>query len=101
MNHVFISECVSVVGVDGRGEKNPIAHLRVGVFAREVPKVTEYLALHVVLQGGEPAVGLVVHRVVQLQELHQLLRLHLQGGGRWGGKSLVLWFERRWLAMYR
>lgn len=55
------------------------AHLWVGVFAGEVSKVTEDLALHVVFQGGEPVVGLLVHRVVQLQELHQLLRLHLIG----------------------
>lgn len=54
-------------------------HLWVGVFAGKVSEVTEDLALHVVFQGGEPAVGLLVHRVVQLQKLHQLLRLHLIG----------------------
>lgn len=53
------------------------ADLWVGVFAGEVSEVTEDLALHVVFQGGEPAVGLIVHRVVQLQKLHQLLCLHL------------------------
>lgn len=56
-----------------------VVYLWVGVFAGEVSKVTEDLALHVVFQGGEPAVGLLVHGVVQLQELHQLFRLHLQG----------------------
>lgn len=55
------------------------AHLWVGVFAGEVSEVTEDLALHVVFQGGEPVVGLLVHQVVQLQELHQLLPLHLIG----------------------
>lgn len=55
------------------------AHLWVGVLAGEVSKVTEDLALHVVFQGGEPAVGLLVNGVVQLQQLHQLLRLHLIG----------------------
>lgn len=60
-------------------KKCTVAHLWVGVFAGEVSKVTEDLALHVVFQGGEPAVGLLVHGVMQLQELHQLLRLHLQG----------------------
>lgn len=55
------------------------AHLGVGVLAGEVSKVTEDLALHVVFQGGEPAVGLLVNRVVQLEQLHQLLRLHLIG----------------------
>lgn len=53
------------------------ADLWVGVFAGEVSEVTEDLALHVVFQGGEPAVGLLVHGVVQLQKLHQLLCLHL------------------------
>lgn len=53
------------------------ADLWVGVFAGEVSEVTEDLALHVVFQGGEPAVGLIVHRVVQLHKLHQLLCLHL------------------------
>lgn len=59
-------------------QKSCWSHLWVRVFAREVPKVTEYLVLHGVLQGGEPTVGLFVHRVVQLQQLHQLLPLHLQ-----------------------
>lgn len=40
-------------------------------------EVTEDLALHVVFQGGEPAAGLLVHGVMQLQKLHQLLSLHL------------------------
>lgn len=53
--------------------------LRFGVFAGKVSEVAEDLALHVVFQGGEPAVGLIVHRVVQLQKLHQLLSLHLIG----------------------
>lgn len=55
------------------------ADLWVGVFAGKVSEVTEDLALHVVFQGGEPAVGLLVHGVVQLPELHQLLRFHLEG----------------------
>lgn len=41
--------------------------------------MAEDLALHVVLQRGEPVVGLLVHGVVQLQKLRQLLPLHLIG----------------------
>lgn len=52
-------------------------HLWVRVFTGKMSKVTEDLALHVVFQGGKPAAGLLVHRVVQLQKLHQLLSLHL------------------------
>lgn len=53
--------------------------LWVRVFAGKVSKVAEYLALHVVLQGGKPVVGLVIHRVMKLQKLHQLFSLHLIG----------------------
>lgn len=58
-------------------QKCVLSYLRVGVFAGKVSKVAEDLALHVVFQWGEPAVGLFIHRVVHLQKLHQLLRLHL------------------------
>lgn len=52
-------------------------HLWVRVFTGKMSEVAEDLALHVVFQGGEPAAGLLVHRVMQLLELHQLLSLHL------------------------
>lgn len=55
------------------------ADLWVGVFAGKVSEVAVDLALHVVFQGGEPAVGLIVHGVVQLHKVHQLLPLHLMG----------------------
>ena len=54
---VYVCVCVSV------------SHLWVGVFPWQVSEVAEDLALHVVLQGGEPGSGLLIHRVMQLLQL--------------------------------
>lgn len=44
-------------------------HLWVGVFCRQVTKVAQDLAFHVVFERCEPGSGLIIHRVMQLQEL--------------------------------
>ena len=73
--------------------KQVFADLRVGVVAGEVSEVAEDLALHVVLQGGEPVVGLLVHSVVHLQNLHKLLPLHLIGQERYIVMIGRLWVQ--------
>lgn len=75
-------------------------YLRVGVFAGQVSEVAQDLALHVVLQRGEPAAGLLVHRVMQLQQLHKLLPLDLIGHrGRTCPVKLLMLPVRQCLAL--
>lgn len=52
-------------------------HLWVRVFGRQLPKVADDLTLHIIFKWSEPGHGLIIHRVMQFQELCQLPSFNL------------------------
>lgn len=71
-------------------------HLWVRVFGRQLSKVADDLTLHIIFKWSEPGHGLIIHRVMQFQELCQLLsfnlntKMHIRSEWKTGDFSLSL-----------